>query len=110
APRVLGQTAGQHWVATWAASPQPRAGGPPRAAAPPNGAPAAPATASPNSATAPANAAQLTSFHNQTVRMVVPTSIGGSRVRVEFSNAYGTGPLLIGGADVAGESRAGAGV
>ena len=97
APHALAQTSGQHWVATWAASPQPRAGGPPRAAA----APAAPAPA-------PANTAQLTSFHNQTIRMVVPTSIGGSRVRVGFSNAYGTGPLLIGGAHVAVHAGQGA--
>jgi lysophospholipase L1-like esterase len=93
APHALAQTAGQHWVATWAASPQPRAT--PRAAAPSaNGAPAA-------AVPGPANATQLTSFHNQTVRMVVPTSIGGSRARIEFSNAYGTEALLIGEAHVA---------
>jgi lysophospholipase L1-like esterase len=87
---ALAQSAGEHWVATWAASPQPRAaGGPPRAAAPANAAPVA------------ANPAPITSFHNQTVRMVVPTSIGGSRVRVEFSNAYGTAALTIGEAHVA---------
>jgi lysophospholipase L1-like esterase len=87
------QTAGQHWVATWAASPQPRAaGGPPRAASP---------VAAPANAPAPANPAQPTSFNYQTIRMVVPTSIGGSRVRVELSNAYGTSPVTVGEAHVA---------
>jgi lysophospholipase L1-like esterase len=33
--------------------------------------------------------------------MVVRTSIGGSRVRVQFSNAYGTAPLMLGAARVA---------
>ena len=42
---------------------------------------------------APANPAQASSFNNQTVRMIVHTSIGGTRVRVELSNAYGTAPL-----------------
>jgi lysophospholipase L1-like esterase len=83
----------EHWVETWAASPQARAGGPPRAAQP--AAPgAAPATA------ATKNLAQPTSFNDQTVRMIVHTSIGGSRARVELSNAYGTAPLMIGSAHV----------
>ena len=33
--------------------------------------------------------------------MIVRTSIGGSRIRVEFSNAFGTGPLNMGAAHVA---------
>lgn len=90
------QTAGQHWVATWAASPQPRAGGPPRAAQP--GAKGNPPAAPAARANAPA---PITSFHNQTIRMTVPVSIAGTRVRVEFSNAYGTQALAIGGAHVA---------
>ena len=84
---------GQHWVATWAASPQPRAGGPPRAAQPgPNQA---------NKAPAPNAPVSINSLHNQTVRMIVPVSVGGSRVRVEFSNAYGTSAVTIGAAHVA---------
>jgi len=95
----------EHWVATWAASPQARAGGPPRApqaGAPQAGAPAAPAN--------PAPAANFTgaTFNDQTVRMIVRTSIGGSRVRVELSNAYGTAPLTIGAAHVALRASAGA--
>ena len=37
----------------------------------------------------------------QTVRQIVHTSIGGERVRVRFSNAYGTSALVIGSAHVA---------
>ncbi|HUA86396.1 MAG TPA: SGNH/GDSL hydrolase family protein [Bryobacteraceae bacterium] len=39
-------------------------------------------------------------FQNQTVRMVVHVSLGGSRVRVEFSNAFGQESLTIGAAHV----------
>jgi lysophospholipase L1-like esterase len=41
------------------------------------------------------------SFENQTVRHVVHTSVGGRRVRVRFSNAFGILPLRIGAAHVA---------
>jgi hypothetical protein len=40
-------------------------------------------------------------LRNQTVRHVARISLGGSRVRVEFSNEYGSQPLVIGGARVA---------
>jgi lysophospholipase L1-like esterase len=40
-------------------------------------------------------------FNNQTLRQIVHTSIGGSRVRVVLSNAFGTQPLPIDGAHVA---------
>jgi lysophospholipase L1-like esterase len=79
----------QHWVATWAASPQQ-----PRVIVP--AAPQAPPTAQPNTAPPP-----IASFNNQTVRMVVHTSIGGRRVRVQLSNAFGTGPLMVGAAHIA---------
>lgn len=42
-----------------------------------------------------------TGFNDQTVRMVIHTSVGGSSVRLRFSNAYGTTPLAIGQVDVA---------
>ncbi|TQK10389.1 SGNH/GDSL hydrolase family protein [Herbaspirillum sp. SJZ107] len=38
---------------------------------------------------------------NQTLRQIVHTSIGGNRVRVCFSNEFGTTPLTIGAAHVA---------
>jgi lysophospholipase L1-like esterase len=40
-------------------------------------------------------------FENQTVRMIVHTTIGGHRARVRLSNAYGGSPLLIGAAHIA---------
>src|ERR1700685_2582678 len=71
--QIASAQSGPHWVATWAAAQQP-----------------------PRAAPAPANA-----LNNQTVRMIVRTSIGGNRVRVQLSNAYGTTPLAIGTAHIA---------
>jgi hypothetical protein len=34
-------------------------------------------------------------FHNVTLRQIVHTSVGGSRVRVQLSNEFGTQPLRI---------------
>src|SRR5678815_1645076 len=117
----------EHWVATWAASPQqpPAAGGQrgpaPAVAAPVTIAPAAPVVGAPTvappvPAAAPAPAPtvagggqrggpQIASLNDQTVRMVVRTSIGGQRLRVQFSNAYGTTPLSIGAAHVGLRSK-----
>ena len=64
------------WIGTWGAAPLPptAAGGP------------GPATPS---------------FSNQTIRQVVRISAGGNRVRVRFTNEYGTKPLAIGTARIA---------
>ena len=40
-------------------------------------------------------------FNNQTFRQFVRISVGGARVRVVLTNAFGTQPLVIGGAQVA---------
>ena len=40
-------------------------------------------------------------FENQTVRMIVRPTIGGERVRIRLSNAFGTSPLKIGAAHIA---------
>jgi lysophospholipase L1-like esterase len=40
-------------------------------------------------------------INNQTLRQIVHTSIGGNRVRVVLSNAFGTAPIEIGGAHIA---------
>ena len=40
-------------------------------------------------------------LRNQTIRHVARISLGGNRVRVEFSNEYGEHPLVIGAAHVA---------
>jgi lysophospholipase L1-like esterase len=96
---VLGQIAlsqnaysQEHWVATWAAAQQqgrPPGGGQRGAPAPAPGTPAPPATG----------------FNNQTIRMVVRTTIGGRRIRVQLSNAYGTSALIVGSAHVAVRSQ-----
>src|SRR5277367_1369096 len=86
APCVFAQT-GEHWVSTWATSPQQPRAFPPRPAA----------TATP----APARPQPITSFHDQTLRMIAHTSIPGRRVRIEISNAFGSTPLLIGEAHIA---------
>jgi lysophospholipase L1-like esterase len=66
-----------HWVGTWATAVVPR----PQAAA--------------GRGPAPLN------FANQTLRQIVHTSLGGDRIRVVLSNAFGTAPLQVGAASVA---------
>jgi lysophospholipase L1-like esterase len=65
---------GERWVASWGT-------GPTGAVIPPAPAPM--------------------QFANQTLRQIVHTSIGGSRIRVRFSNEFGTTRLNIGAAHVA---------
>lgn len=73
------------WVGTWSASPQPTW-------APgfilPSGAPA--------------------ELREQTLRQVARVSVGGSRVRIELSNAYGDRPVTIGAAHIAHSAGGGA--
>lgn len=45
--------------------------------------------------------AALQTFTNQTVRLIVHTSIGGTQVRIRVSNERGSTPLVIGAAHVA---------
>jgi lysophospholipase L1-like esterase len=81
-------------VSTWATSPmQPRAFPPPRPTTSTGLTPPAPPT--------PPRPVAITSFHNQTLRMIARTSIGGRRVRIELSNAFGSIPLVIGAAHIA---------
>jgi lysophospholipase L1-like esterase len=47
-------------------------------------------------------------FTNQTLRQIVHASIGGTKVRVVLSNAYGTAPVTIGGAHIALRDKQGA--
>src|ERR1700733_6907436 len=89
-------SAHEHWVSTWATSPQQ-----PRAFPAPRPATAAAAAARPPAGTAPRLTPPIASFHNQTVRMIAHTSIGGRRVRIELSNAFGSEPLAIGAAHIA---------
>lgn len=68
---------GSHWVATWGASPQPATKG---------------------------NLSQP-GFRGQTLREIVLTSVGGVRVRLRFTNVFGTRPLRIARAAIAVESH-----
>src|SRR5215475_7694746 len=52
-------------------------------------------------AAAPAPAEGVVGFSNQTIRMHPRLSIGGERLRVRISNAYGNRPLSIGAASIA---------
>ncbi len=45
--------------------------------------------------------AETGAFNNQTLRMTMRASLGGTTVRVRISNAYGRRPLEIGGAHIA---------
>jgi len=99
-PTTLAQTkrSSEHWVGTWATAVvgrvPPAAGGGGQRGAAPQGAG--------GQATAPAPApAPPLNFKDQTLRQIVRTSIGGSKVRVVFSNAFGTAPLEVGGAVIA---------
>lgn len=69
-------TRSEHWVGTWMAAPM---------------------------ASTPDNTPKdfQNTFANQTVRMIVRVSIGGDRLRVKFSNAFGVVPLNIGAAHLA---------
>lgn len=76
-PQLVGaprSTAQNKWVGTWAAAPQAAVKGPTQ------------------------------TFHNQTLRLIVHTSVGGKKVRIKISNTFGDQPLLIGAAHVARRS------
>ena len=69
-PAFAQQSAREHWVGTWATAP--------------------------HEATFVLPGTQpLRQIENQTIRMVVPSSLGGRRVRVRFSNTYGKTPLTL---------------
>src|SRR4029079_3691681 len=97
-----------NWVPTWATAQQLVRTAPPAIAPPPT--PPAQTAATGLAATSssaqrgrgPAGAVfRVTTLSNQTVRMVVRTSIGGRRVRVKLSNAFGSTPVIVGSAHLA---------
>jgi lysophospholipase L1-like esterase len=67
---------GKKWIGTWATAPQPSQPG------------------------------RVQSFRNQTLRLIVHTSAGGTRVRIKISNTFGDQPLLIGSAHIARRTEA----
>lgn len=95
---IQGADAQDHWVATWAASPQTPRFVFPRLPAPP---PSSGAGQTQGNPPPPPMFPPPPTIKNQTVRMVVHTSIGGRRVRVQLSNAFGTSALQVGAAHVA---------
>jgi lysophospholipase L1-like esterase len=62
---------GKRWVGTWATAPQPPMPG------------------------------HVQSFRNQTLRLIVHASAGGTKIRIKISNTFGDHPLLIGTAHIA---------
>jgi len=66
----------KQWIGTWATSPQPFLPG------------------------------SVLSFRNQTLRLIVHTSAGGTKVRIRISNTFGDQPLHIGGAHIARRTSA----
>ena len=125
-PSLAQSRRGEQWVATWATAlvARPVQQGPPRGQGPAPAAPQAPAATPapaapatfgpggppPTAATGPAPAAPgggrggfapPTTVNNQTLRQIVRTSVGGSRVRIVLSNAFGTAPIEIGAGNIA---------
>jgi lysophospholipase L1-like esterase len=91
----------QHWVATWGtaiqqymAPPRPAQAPARQAAPPPTAAPGGPGRRFPIPPPPP-------TLRNQTVRMIVRTSIGGKTLRIRLSNAFGASTLTIGDAHIA---------
>jgi len=67
---------GKLWIGTWATAPQPPAPG------------------------------DIQSFRKQTLRLIVHTTAGGTKVRIKISNTFGDHPLVIGGAHIARRTNA----
>jgi lysophospholipase L1-like esterase len=115
APGYAQTTVGEHWVASWATAEQmavtgsaaggrgasgvgPVVGIVPSAPAPPPPPPGTPQRRFPIPPT-------LAGLNNQTVRMIVRSSIGGSRVRIRISNAVGGASVALGAAHIAIRSK-----
>ena len=64
---------GSRWIGTWSTSPMPP----------------------------DLSGISTTGFNNQTVRLIIHTTIAGSRLRLRLANTFGTSPLTIGQVDVA---------
>src|SRR6187399_1258019 len=86
----------EKWVATWATALVARAQ--PVAPAPSAAAPALTAAPPPQGRGGGRGGAPPITVNNQTIRQIVRVSVGGSRIRVVVSNAFGTAPVQIGAA------------
>ncbi len=116
APLAPAQISGgaDHWVATWGTAQQTYRGGGAGRGAPaavPQASPAVPppSPAAPPQTQGPARRfpipPSLPGLDNQTVRMIVRTSIGGDTVRVRLSNAYGSRAVRIGAAHISLQAK-----
>ncbi len=105
---ALAQNTTERWVGTWATALVAR-GLPPAPAAAPAPPPSGLTAPAPPAGGAPGGGGRLggppVTISNQTLRQIVRTSIGGTRVRVVLSNVFGTLPLAIGAADIAPRAR-----
>jgi lysophospholipase L1-like esterase len=81
----------EHWVATWATA---------QTLARPAAAPAQPPAGPPTP-----QSINRFGFQNQTVRMIIRTSIPGRRVRITLSNAFGAEPVVVGAAHIGVQSK-----
>jgi hypothetical protein len=52
----------------------------------------------------PARPSAVQTFRNQTLRLIVHTSVAGTKVRIRVSNTFGDRPLAIGNAHIARRS------
>lgn len=86
---VSAQSPGEHWVTAWTTANM-------------QALPSRLAIGQPTSASQQA----LTGFNNQTVRMTVPLTVGGRRLKVRFSNASGATPLTFGAVHISMPSNA----
>lgn len=73
-PVVATPDQGRHWVGTWGTSPQ---------------------------LTEPKNLPPRPGLTSNTLRQIVQVSMGGEKLRIRFSNAFGTSPVTINSAQVA---------
>ena len=111
-----GARAGERWVTTWATA-QPLApaspmGGPgrsgPGAPGPQAPAPAPPSGRGPAGRGGRGPSPLPASFSDQSVRMILRTSVGGRQVRIELSNMASASPLQIDAAHIAVHKGGGA--
>lgn len=129
AAQAPGGAAAAHWVETWGAAETPARIPPPARStqpavtlgAAPAAAPPAPATQipiapemAPSSSTAAGGGTPqrrynlprgVSTFDNQTVRMILRVSIGGPEIRVRLYNAFGARAVKIGAAHVALDAK-----
>src|SRR5450755_1938858 len=89
---VLGQPArgATRWVGTWTTAAIAR-----------RYPPASESAAAPSGARPQGNAVSIPLPNNQTLRQIVHVTVGGDRVRVVLTNAFGAAPLAVGAAHIA---------